>query len=181
MERTRIGNFSVETLGARISLAEYIPSCVDVEKFSVCCRECENYDRRWSCPPFAFDPVRLWRDYTTLDLLALRLCPAVGTAYPELSPALSAAKSALFRHLLALEREHPGSLALSPGTCDLCEKCAKTEGKPCVLPKKLRYSIESLGGDVEKTCRMYLNTEICWAKPPNLPKQILLVGGLLLP
>ena len=29
-----------------------------------------NYGRRWSCPPFEFDPLELWNRYDTLHLYA---------------------------------------------------------------------------------------------------------------
>lgn len=172
---------AVEALTASVPLAEYIPACVDIPKFLVCCQKCENYGRRWACPPFDFAPMTIWSRYTTLTLHARLLRPASGMTYPDVMADLSRAKSALFSELLALEKATPGSLALSAGTCDLCENCTRIAGKPCVSPEKLRYSIEALGGDVEQTCRRYLNTSLCWATPPSLPPYLLLVGALLLP
>ena len=52
-------------------------------------------------------------------------------------------------------------------------------GKPCVHPDEMRYSIESLGGDVVKTAAELLGTEIKWAASGELPEYFLLVGGLL--
>lgn len=176
-----MSDFTIEELSATIPLEEYIPACVDVAKFDACCRGCENYGKRWSCPPFAFDPMTIWCRYRTLHLRATLLRPAPSTPYSALLPALSRTKSALLRTLLEEEKRHSGSLALSAGTCELCERCAKADGKPCVYPEQLRYSIEALGGDVEKTCSTYLNAPICWIDPPNLPEYVLLVGGLLLP
>ena len=52
--------YSVQTIETRVPVAEYLRTCVDVEKFLGFCRECGNYGRRWSCPPFEFDPLELW-------------------------------------------------------------------------------------------------------------------------
>lgn len=60
--------YSVQTIETCVPVAEYLRTCVDVEKFLGFCRECGNYGRRWSCPPFEFDPLELWNRYDTLHL-----------------------------------------------------------------------------------------------------------------
>lgn len=70
--------YSVQTIETCVPVAEYLRTCVDVEKFLGFCRECGNYGRRWSCPPFEFDPLELWNRYDTLHLYARVLVPAPG-------------------------------------------------------------------------------------------------------
>lgn len=80
-----------------------------------------------------------------------------------------------------MEREQstPGSLMLAAGCCDECATCARANGAPCIKPDKLRYSIESLGGDVEKTLELYFNERLLWGREGHMPEYMLLVGGLM--
>ena len=84
------------------------------------------------------------------------------------------------RELLAMEAEAPGSLALFAGKCDLCPVCARTEGKPCRMPERMRYSIEALGGDCSGALEKYFGETLQWSAGQRLPEQIILLGGLLL-
>ena len=63
--------------------------------------------------------------------------------------------------------------------CNLCMKCTKTIGMPCKMPFKLRYSIESLGGDVDRTIEDTFGYKIIYAKDGKLPEYMIFVGGLL--
>ncbi|MBS6803089.1 MAG: hypothetical protein KH256_14645 [Clostridiales bacterium] len=49
--------YVVETGKAKVSVKEYTERSVDVERFLGFCRECSSYNRRWSCPPFSFQPL----------------------------------------------------------------------------------------------------------------------------
>lgn len=53
----------IEEYKARIPVVEYIDNFVDVDKFEDYCRECKNWERVWSCPPFKFDPIDYWAQY----------------------------------------------------------------------------------------------------------------------
>ena len=78
-----------------------------------------------------------------------------------------------------LEQSLPGSFSLSAGECEECEHCTRPEGKPCRKPDKLRYSIESLGGNVGKTISRLCGIEIEWIEEGKIPEHFVLVGGLL--
>ena len=45
----------------------------------------------------------------------------------------------------------------------------------------MRYSIESLGGNVGKTASKLLGVELMWMEEKKLPAYFVLVNGLLLP
>ena len=49
----------------------------------------------------------------------------------------------------------------------------------CKNYARLRYSIESLGGDVEKTLELYFNERLLWGREGHMPEYMLLVGGLM--
>lgn len=90
-------------------------------------------------------------------------------------------KAEMTEELFALEENVEGSRALYPGSCNLCNggRCARINGEPCRHPEKMRYSIESLGGDVMKTAKEIFDIEIVWAKAGETPPYMVLVGGLL--
>ena len=57
--------------------------------------------------------------------------------------------------------------------------CKRTEGQPCRFPDKMRYSIESLGGNVGLTISRLMGIELEWMKEGTMPRYFVLVSGLL--
>ncbi|RDB63292.1 hypothetical protein C1878_05390 [Gordonibacter sp. 28C] len=94
--------------------------------------------------------------------------------------ALAEAKRDLEDGLLERERETPGSKALFPGSCSRCTApCRRTLGRQCASPETLRFSIESLGGDVGLMQRELFGLDLVWASAGEIPAHYQLVGGLL--
>lgn len=169
-------------------VSDFVKNCVDVPRFLACCRECPNFDKRWSCPPYDFYVEALWKKYTDILLYekkvyvdpVLRERPYSQEAINELSRELLApAKKQMTEDLLALEIKYPGSRALFAGTCDFCTICAKALNEQCYHPEKMRYSIEALGGNVAHAVQIYFDDTILWAKGGRLPEYYILLGGLL--
>lgn len=170
------------------SVSDFLKTCVDIPRFLECCKDCPSYGKRWSCPPYVFSVSALWGRYSTLLLYEEKIpIPAEyrektyeQDALNELCRALLApVKRQMTADLLALEQRHPESLALFPGTCELCERCNKEIGVPCAHPEKMRHSIESLGGNVAQAVQIYFDDTILWAKEGHLPEYFILLGGLL--
>lgn len=173
--------YSVEALEQEVSVSRYLKECVDVEQFLGYCQACENYGKRWSCPPYAFQPRQLWKQYKRLHLFARILCPSSDETLTGLLKGMRAEKEKLMTELLVLERRKPGALALSAGSCALCgDDCTRPHGARCRHPEKMRRSIEALGGDVEKTMELYFHRPIVWIENGEIPSYLTLVGGLLL-
>lgn len=164
---------------ADIPMDAYLQDCVNVPYFAQMCKACPNYNMRWSCPSFDFDPMEIWRRYDRLHLVAYRLVPQPGQRVEALLDAHSAQKVQMVAELTRREAEMPGSLALWAGTCDLCPRCARQDGAPCRRPGEMRHSIEALGGDVGKTAQRYLDRPILWIRDGQLPEYLMLIGGLL--
>jgi len=174
--------YSIQELEAVIPMDEYRRECVDVPKFLPCCQACPNYGQVWSCAPYDFDPMEIWNRYETLHLYAWMLLPDYpGQDVPAAMRALRVERLAYLTRILRREAAVPGSLALSAGSCLECGVCARAEGKPCRHPDRLRYSIESLGGDVVKTSERWLHKPLLWIRDGVVPSYLILVGGLLLP
>ena len=184
MEETKL--YTCTTLERTVPLKEFRETLVDVPLFSGYCRDCPHYGRYWSCPPFPFDPESLWGRYDRLMLHAQKVTFSKGRLFPGERRAfeekeLPKIKEDMARELLRREADIPGSLALFPGRCDWCPVCARTEGKPCRTPDRMRYSIEALGGDCGGALERYFGESLQWAQGNRLPEQLTFLGGLLLP
>ncbi len=178
----------MEILQREIAVSDFFRDCVDIPRFAECCQLCPNHKRLWSCPPFAFSPADVWQKYSTL-LLQCRVIPVPESLQQQIlcqqdineqsRALLQPHKRAMLQEMLSLEKQFPGSFALDAGSCDRCAVCTRPEGLPCRHPESLRYSAETLGGDVCKALKLYFDKEILWGKDGHMPAYYLLLGGLL--
>ena len=92
-------------------------------------------------------------------------------------------KAQMSKELFQLEEEIPESVSLSAGNCIACgeDNCSRPLDEPCRFPEKMRYSIESIGGNVGKTAHDLLGCDIEWMEEGKVPSHFVLVGGLLKP
>lgn len=175
-----------------VSVEEYRERCVDVEEFLPYCKACNHYGQVWSCPPYDFSPEDCWKKYRDFLIVGLKVCVPEellsGTYSPEerekiLEKILIPEKERLDVVLLEREKEAPGSISLSGGSCRKClpQGCTRPQNQPCRHPETMRYSIESLGGNVGLTVTKYLHQELQWMEEGKLPEYFIVVGGLLLP
>ena len=199
-------NIRIENLTARIAMEDYLRNYVDVPRFLGLCAQCSNYDNRWSCPPFDFDPLVHLKQFSAVRVIARKVSPigdwrfgeATGESpsapaqgptftgenaenYDQVWQMLSTVKADLEAELFRMEEQFPGSRLLSGGSCYKCNQgCTRPAGLPCRHPEIMRYSIEALGGDVEKIAADLLDSPLIWSKAGELPPYYMLVGGLLL-
>lgn len=175
-----------------VSVKEYMEKCVNVPEFLEYCKQCDNYGTVWSCPLFDFDPEEYWKKYRSFHIVGMKIyLPEellAGTYTKEeraeiFETILYPKKEELNQELFAMEREYPGSVSVSGGSCQQCGKgnCARKEDAPCRFPEKMRYSVEALGGNVGLTVTKYLYQELQWIEEGKLPEYFMLVGGLLIP
>lgn len=174
--------YNVERAEGEISVSEYLRDGVDVERFAALCRECPNSGRVWSCPPFDFDPIEMyWSKFKMITVFG-RIITADGElSAEEALNLLNREKLLMLEECFELERNIPGSLALSAGRCIFCADCARIDGMPCRFPGKMRRSIESLGGNVAVLSERCLNTKLEWGRGGRAPSKLTLVGALLRP
>ena len=181
--------YTTKRYEATIPVSDYLEGYVDVDTFLECCRACPNYDGKWSCPSYDFDVIEYWKKYQTLDLTAVKIIfdgEYAGKEFPEeeiqriTDVSVMEMKRELSKELLLREEEVPGSVSLSAGSCILCKDgCSRKEVKPCRFPDKMRYSIESLGGNVGLTISKLMGIELEWIEAGKLPHHFVLVCGLL--
>lgn len=171
-------------------ISDFVKTCVDIPRFLVCCRDCPNYNKRWSCPPYDFSAEAIWNQYTNILLFEVKVpisreLQEKTYTHEELNGVsraiLAPVKNQMTMDLLALEQQTPGSRALFAGTCELCGICNKEDGESCRHPEQMRYSIEALGGNVTQAVQIFFDDTILWAKEGHLPEYFILLGGLLKP
>lgn len=183
--------YHIERYEAEISVDEYVETCVAVEEFLEYCKACHNYGRLWSCPPYDFRPEDYWAKFKRLYLLGYKIVfeedvlknpPEKQELRAFTETILKREKRSMAEELFRMERETAGSQSLSAGCCAECAEgtCSRLTGRPCRQPKKLRYSLESLGANVGLTIDKYLKQKLLWMEDGKLPEYFILVGGLLM-
>lgn len=171
----------IETYEKEIKVADYIEGYVCVEEFLEMCKACENFEQKWSCPSYDFDPVEdYWKKFETLLVVGKKMVFEEGEK-ETWQTLIEETQDALTKELYERENTVPGSQSLSAGSCRICgrDNCARKNGEPCRFPEQLRYSIESLGGNVGLTCTKLLGVPLQWMEEGKVPDYFVLVGGLL--
>ncbi|WP_037373232.1 DUF2284 domain-containing protein [Anaerovorax odorimutans] len=180
--------YKTDKLKKIISVEDYLNNYVDIPYFMEKCKECNNYNKAWCCPPYEFSVEEYWKQYKYLCIIASKIIfdekTLSSTTSKEnvekvMKEVLDKEKQLLSKKLYDAEKKYNGSISLSAGSCNLCENCEKLNGNPCIYPDKMRYSIESLGGNVGKTCSKLLGIELVWCEEEKLPEYFTLVSGLL--
>ena len=165
-----------------IDIDEYLQRYVNVEEFEECCKACPNYGGLWSCPPYNFRAEDYWKDFSKLLVVGRKITFCGELSQEEAMEIMLKVKGEMAEELYARETSEAGAVSLSAGSCDLCSSvgCTRKEGNPCRYPGKMRYSIESLGGNVGLTVSRLLGIELEWIEEGKVPSYFVLVGGLLI-
>lgn len=178
----------VETKIFETACDEYYKNYVDVKRFEECCAACAGWSGTWACPPYDFDPEDIWHSFKTILLYAKKVFVPNELAektykgnelFEAYEALLKPVKRKMLSELFEMEALFPGSMLLSAGGCDFCETCTRPAGESCRLPHKLRYSVESIGGNVLKSIEDFFGEKILWAENGRLPEYYILLGALL--
>lgn len=178
----------IEKLYGKMDMATYLEDYVNVSEFLEYCQACDSYGKNWSCPEYDFDALEYWKRFDYIHIYGSKIifdAETIETDRTEeeltlfIENVLRVEKNNLSEILFDLEVRYSGSISLSAGSCHLCEPCTKLEKQPCKYPKKMRYSMESLGGNVAQACSKILGVELLWSKENKLPKYFVLVSALL--
>ncbi|MDR2450289.1 MAG: DUF2284 domain-containing protein [Candidatus Accumulibacter sp.] len=173
---------------AGIRLADYLKSYRDAPRFMEYCKACNRYGACWSCPPFEFDTEEYLSPYEMAYVIGTKIVLHEDTIQENRGSdecgktacgILERVRPGLDRRLLALEKRYPVSRAFFAGTCPICPAgaCTRVAGKPCVVPEKIRPSLESFGFDIGRTTAELLNIELKWSRDGILPEYFTLVSG----
>ncbi|KMT22210.1 DUF2284 domain-containing protein [Clostridium cylindrosporum] len=154
------------------------------DKFSQLCMEgCPNYGSKWSCPPYSpsFMSYSKKFKYAMVLLLSCNLSQFDYTKqeYMKIKVSNSILKSRTNKIMRALEDRCNG-IMLAGGSCRLCKPCAlKSNQGSCKKPTQMRFTMESLGLDVESICLDFFNYKLLWYKDKKAPEYASVVSCLL--
>lgn len=168
----------IEEKRATLAIHTLLEKYVDWTATESRCGICENYDRIWSCPTYDFSVEAYWRQFFSVQLLATKIY-LDADELADVDKVLDQVHRDIRDYWRKNETLHIDSQYLAPGSCHLCpEGCTRKVGAPCRRPDQLRYSIESLGGDVVALSEDVLGTKILWGSPEKPPEYYTLVSGL---
>jgi predicted metal-binding protein len=160
----------------------------DIEKFEGFCKQCRNYGKLWSCPPYNFSIEEYVDRYKYVYIVGVKIVfdedtlSSINTKEKISSytnKTLHFMKNKMMNEMLKLEKLYPNSTSLSAGGCNLCENCSKLKNVQCIHPDLMRYSLESLGFDVGGVSSKLLNFELKWATETRLPDYFSLIAGIM--
>lgn len=177
---------------ASLEAEAYIARYRDADRIGGYCRACDRCGKVWSCPPFEVDPADRLALYRGVRLVGTTVRLTEAVRHAPTSPAeqfdisyriMREVRRTLDARLLEAERRRAGSLAFFPGSCQLCHPapCARTEGRPCLLPDRARSSLEAWGFDVVRTASEVLGLEMRWSQDLVLPEYFTYVSALFTP
>ena len=176
----------IKKLEVEVDVEDYYNNYVDFEKFSkLCIEEQEMLGYNWSYPPFDFDVDELWNSFNKLKIIAFKIDfskEELDHTFEEkelqfVLKRFERFKVRLMNEIYALEDENSQGLFL--GKCNLCMRCTREVGIPCKMPFKMRYSLEALGADVDRTVEDLFGFKILYAHEGRLPEYLMFVGGVL--
>ena len=160
----------------------------NIEKFEGFCKQCKNYGKLWSCPPYDFSIEEYVDRYKYIYIVGVKIVfdedtlSSINTKEKISSytnETLHFMKNKIMNEMLKLEKLYPNSTSLSAGGCNLCENCSKLKNVQCIHPDLMRYSLESLGFDVGGVSSKLLNFELKWATETRLPDYFSLIAGIM--
>lgn len=160
----------------------------DIEKFEGFCKQCKNYGKLWSCPPYDFSIEEYVDRYKYVYIVGVKIVfdedtlSSINTKEKISSytnETLHFMKNKIMNEMLKLEKLYPNSTSLSAGGCNLCENCSKLKNVQCIHPDLMRYSLESLGFDVGGVSSKLLNFELKWVTETRLPDYFSLIAGIM--
>lgn len=160
----------------------------NIEKFEGFCKQCRNYGKLWSCPPYDFSIEEYVDRYKYIYIVGVKIVfdedtlSSINTKEKisnYTTETLHFMKNKIMNEMLKLEKLYPNSTSLSAGGCNLCENCSKLKNVQCIHPDLMRYSLESLGFDVGGVSSKLLNFELKWATETRLPDYFSLIAGIM--
>lgn len=179
--------YTVTSKEVTIGADEFIGRYRDVERIRQFCLACPAVGLAWNCPPFDFDPCSVSDGFDRVKVMGTTIefdeetragCKTAEQSALMGREAIQEVWKTLLPRLHEMERQSPGSRCFT-FRCSLCpEGCTRPEGKPCRHPDMMRYSLESVGFDIEAMTRDLLGIDLEWSTDGSLPKHITLVTAL---
>lgn len=145
---------------------------------NLCKTGCPNYNTNWSCPPNSPRFDEFSADYT--NSLLVQVTSEVKEGEEFMEAYLENRKT--LEDLLSKMQIDFECIKTACGSCDLCERCAFLDNKNCYHPEKMRYSMESMGLDLQKISEEIFGHKLIWNNKSNICTSIgsILFNGIFL-
>jgi predicted metal-binding protein len=173
--------YSTEDFTASLSTEEYIRKYSNSECFIKYCKECRNYGKLWSCPPFVHDTMAELRQYSNVFLVATKIIPdGKEIPFSEAKRFFRPERLRLEKKLLDMEAQYDGRALAFAGSCLYCPEgtCSRLSNQPCRHPELVRPSLESYGFDLGRTASELFGFPLLWSTDGYLPQYLTLICGL---
>lgn len=154
----------------------------DPQRIEGYCKQCQHYGQFWSCPPLPLTGEKFLEAYDKILLIGGKITlsePPNGIDIESYCiETFHKARQAFSTSLLGLEHLTLNTTSLIAGNCYHCTTCSKAQGLPCRYPHLMRYSLESIGFDVNDILIKHFGYELHWIKDNILPEYLVSVGAL---
>jgi len=175
-------NELIYSVNINISNAESLFIMIDKTKFdAMCFSGCPNYEKKWSCPPFApaYHHFAIgWKYlYTFYMQIEMNQFVYIRNDYLKIKAANNILKSKADKYIRKMALGY--GKYISTGSCRLCRPCKCKIGQPCASPEAMTYSYEAMGIDVNALVERYFTNKLLWYKRGQLPKYTSVVCGIL--
>lgn len=162
----KFDGYEMNISNKEISIDELL-SHYDFKKIVGYCKTCPNYDRIWSCPPYNFSAYNYLNEFSSAIIYSGKILFELSSLKHEEKinqrTLIYEQGRKVFRDfLMTIEKKRFKSEILIAGYCFLCEKCTRSQGKKCIDPKQIRYSLEGLGIEVGTLLKVVLNQTLQW-------------------
>lgn len=163
---------------------EELLSHYDWKKVEGYCKNCRNYDKIWSCPPFHFDSYDYFKQYSSVIIYSGEISFNIESLEDEFERSKKVisiydrGRKVFGEFLKNMESSYQVSEALIAGHCYLCDKCKRIEGQKCPFSDKIRYSLEGMGVLVSSLLTEVLNKELQWKSKKS--NKLTVVGAILI-
>ncbi|HPU62624.1 MAG TPA: DUF2284 domain-containing protein [Mobilitalea sp.] len=148
---------------------------------ALCQSGCENYGRKWSCPPYAPSyqkfTAKFNHIYICLSLAKTDQFDYIKHNYLKIKAANTILKSRIDKTLRKLLDEDVSYI--SGGSCRLCKSCKCKLNEACIHPELMTYSFEAMGINVDDMVRDIFGIPLQWYKKNYLPEYTCVVAGLV--
>ena len=164
-----------------IKLNEVVSKHFDPNRIEGYCKDCPNYGKLWSCPPFDFD-VRIafeGRENLIVNAWAFETYNLSDDAIERINMETVYEMNYL---ILEEEKKEKGSFAFYADSCVICgeNSCTRSQNKPCRHIDIMRYPLEAFGIDVNTLLNDLFGLKLIWAEQgKKYPDIIIRVTGLI--
>ncbi len=165
-----------------IAASEFCDRFLKPNNFLPLCKACENFGKKWSCPPFEAESdfskgaFKIFLTKIPTDSITLPSANLNG----ELKKLTDSYRLILDNHLLSIEKNIPSSRAYFAGSCANCPiaDCTRPYNKECSRPEFMRTSLEAHGFDICAITKELFGVELTWSSDNTPPKFLHLVSAI---